>query len=180
MDGVLAVIWMFGSNFAPRNWALCDGQLLAISQNSALFSLLGTIYGGDGRTTFGLPEMRGRVPMHAGNGPGLTPRSLGQRSGQENVTLNTTQMPTHTHPATTTTQVSVSSSAGSEPNVNGQYLANHAGAYNEDPTAAAMLAGPSSTTTVANTGGNLSHNNLQPFMVVNFVICISGIFPSRN
>lgn len=180
MEGVLAVIWMFGGNFAPRNWVFCDGQLLAISQNSALFSLLGTTYGGDGRTTFGIPEMRGRVPMHAGNGPGLTPRQIGQRSGQESVTLNTTEIPSHGHPATTTTQIAVSSASGGEPNVNGQYLANHTGAFNEDPTAGATLAGPTSATTVGNTGGNLPHNNLQPYMVVNFVMCVSGIFPSRN
>lgn len=180
MDGVLAVIWMFGGNFAPRNWAFCDGQLLAISQYSALFSLLGTTYGGDGRTTFGLPEMRGRVPMHAGNGPGLTPRQIGQRSGQETVTLNTTQIPSHTHPATTTTQIAVSAAPGGESTVNGQHIANHTSAFNEDPTAGATLAGATSTTTVNNTGGNLSHNNLQPYMVVNFVICLAGIFPSRN
>ena len=99
MDGVLAVIWMFGGNFAPRGWAFCDGTLLPISQNSALFSLLGTTYGGDGRTTFGLPEMRGRVPMHAGNGPGLSPRQIGQRSGQEAVNLTGAQLGAHTHPA---------------------------------------------------------------------------------
>jgi microcystin-dependent protein len=180
MDGVLAVIWMFGGNFAPRNWAFCDGQLLAISQYSALFSLLGTTYGGDGRTTFGLPEMRGRVPMHAGNGPGLSSRPLGQRSGVETVTLNSTQIPSHSHPATTTTQIAASSTAGSEPNVNGQYIANHAGAFNEDPTAGVTMAGATSTTTVNNAGGSLSHNNLQPYMVVNFVICLAGIFPSRN
>ncbi|MBL4663257.1 MAG: phage tail protein [Flavobacteriaceae bacterium] len=184
MEGVLAVIWMFGGNFAPRNWAFCNGQLLAISQNSALFSLLGTTYGGDGRTTFGLPEMRGRVPMHSGSGPGLTPRTIGQRSGQEQVTLNQTQIPSHTHPATTTTQTQVAVAAGNggEGIANGQFLANHPGAYSEDSTTGAMLAGTTSasTTTVLNAGGSLAHNNLQPFMVVNFVICLSGIYPSRN
>ena len=172
MDGVLAVIWMFGGNFAPRGWALCDGQLLAISSNQALFSLLGTTFGGDGRTTFGLPEMRGRVPMHAGNGPGLTPRQLGQRSGQETVTLNTTQTPSHTHG----TSVAVSTAAGEESAVAGNVIANHTNAFNEDATAGQTLGGVTSS----NVGGGQSHNNLQPFMVVNFVICINGLFPSRN
>lgn len=97
MDPFLAEIIMFGGNFAPRGWALCDGQLLPINSNQAVFSLIGTIYGGDGRTTFALPDMRGRTAIHAGNGPGLTPRPLGQRSGTETNTMNVTQMPAHSH-----------------------------------------------------------------------------------
>ncbi|NNM23387.1 MAG: phage tail protein [Flavobacteriaceae bacterium] len=172
MDGVLAVIWMFGGNFAPRNWAFCDGQLLPISSYSALFSLLGTTYGGDGRTTFALPELRGRVAMHAGSGPGLTPRPLGQRSGQETVTLTTQQIPNHSHP----TAVAVSTAAGEESNSSGQIIANHAGAFNEDPTSGQTLGGVTS----AAAGGSQSHNNIQPYTVVNFVICLNGLFPSRN
>lgn len=172
MEGVLAVIWMFASNFAPRNWALCDGQLLPISQNTALFSLIGTIYGGDGRTTFQLPEMRGRVPMHAGNGPGLSNRQLGQRGGLENVTLTAAQMPQHSHP----TSVTVNNLDGEEANVAGQFISNHPGAFNENPIAGQTLGG----VTAGNAGGSGSHPNLQPYMVVNFVICISGLFPSRN
>ena len=172
MDGVIGVIWMFGGNFAPRNWAFCDGQLLPISQNTALFSILGTTYGGDGRTTFGLPEMRGRVPMHAGNGPGLTPRNLGQRSGTETVTLTTQMIPSHGHP----TSIAVSTATGEEGTVSGNIIANHANAVNEDATAGQFLGGVTS----ANTGGGQSHTNVQPFMVVNFVICLFGIFPSRN
>lgn len=180
MEGFIGQIMMFGGNFAIRSWALCDGQLLPISQNTALFSILGTTYGGDGRTTFGLPDMRGRSPMHFGNGPGLTPRSLGQRFGQENVVLNNTQIPSHTHSAATTTQIAVSAAAGGESTVNGQHIANHTSAFNEDPTDGAFLAGATSSTTVANTGGNLSHNNMQPNMVVTFLICLQGVFPSRN
>ncbi len=180
MEGFIGQIMMFGGNFAIRSWALCNGQLLPIAQNSALFSILGTTYGGDGRTTFGLPDMRGRSPMHWGSGPGLTPRSIGQKLGGETVTLTTAQIPSHTHPATTTTQVAVSSATGSEANVNGQFLANHPGAFNEDPTASAMLGGPSSTTTVGNAGGSQSHNNMQPNQVVTFLICLFGVFPSRN
>ncbi|MBT8262232.1 MAG: tail fiber protein [Bacteroidia bacterium] len=172
MDGVLAVIWMFGGNFAPRGWALCDGQLLSINQNQALFSLLGTTYGGDGRTTFGLPELRGRVPMHAGNGPGLTPRPLGQRSGVETVTLTTAQIPGHIHP----TQVQVSNTDGEEDTVSGKIISNHAGAFNEDAVPGQLLGGVNG----GSAGGNQSHTNIQPFNTVNFVICLQGIFPSRS
>ncbi|MBT8262231.1 MAG: tail fiber protein [Bacteroidia bacterium] len=172
MDGVIGVIWMFGGNFAPRNWAFCDGQLLPISQFTALFSILGTTYGGDGRTTFGLPELRGRVPMHAGNGPGLTPRSLGQRSGVETVTLTTAQIPGHIHP----TQVQVNSNDGEEDTVSGKIISNHAGAFNEDAVPGQLLGGVNG----GSAGGGQSHNNLQPFTTVNFVICLQGIFPSRS
>ena len=96
-DPFIGEIKMFAGNFAPRGWALCDGQLLAVSQNDALFSLFGTIYGGDGRTTFGLPDLRGRIPIHAGSGPGLSPRRLGAKGGAENVTLTTAQLPAHKH-----------------------------------------------------------------------------------
>ena len=172
MEGYLAQILMFGGNFAPRNWVFCDGQLLAISQNTALFSLLGTTYGGDGRTTFGIPEMRGRVPMHKGSGPGLTPRSLGQSGGVENVTLTTNQMPNHSHP----TAVEVNNQDGEEANVAGQFISNHPGAFNENGITGQTLGGVSS----ASAGGSQSHTNVQPFKCVNFVICVSGIFPSRN
>ena len=97
MEPFIGQIVQFGGNFAPRGWALCDGQLLAISQNAALFSILGTTYGGDGRTTFGLPELRGRLALHPGNGPGLSNYQLGQRSGQEDVSLNVNQIPAHSH-----------------------------------------------------------------------------------
>ena len=96
-DPFVGEIRMFAGNFAPRSWALCDGQLLAVSQNDTLFSLFGTIYGGDGRTTFGLPDLRGRVPIHMGAGPGLTPRSIGSRSGSERATVSSNQLPAHTH-----------------------------------------------------------------------------------
>jgi len=172
MEGYLAQILMFGGNFAPRNWVFCDGQLLAISQFSALFSLLGTTYGGDGRTTFGIPEMRGRVPMHAGNGPGLSNRPLGQRGGAETTTLTLAQMPTHNHP----TAVEVNNQDGEEANVAGQFISNHPGAFNENGISGQTLGGVSA----GNAGGNQSHNNIQPFTVVNFVLCVSGIFPSRN
>lgn len=172
MDGVLAVIWMFGGNFAPRNWAYCDGQLLPISQNTALFSLLGTTYGGDGRTTFQLPDFRGRVAVGARQGAGLSNRPLGSRGGQETVTLTIPEIPNHGHP----TSVAVSAAAGEEGTVNGQFLANSPNSFNEDATSGATLGGVTS----GNTGGSQAHNNMQPYLAMNYVICLQGIFPSRN
>ena len=168
-------IRMFAGNFAPRGWAFCDGQLLAVSQNDALFSLLGTIYGGDGRTTFGLPDLRGRIPIHAGSGPGLSLRALGSRGGRETVTLtiNEAPIPTHTHPS----------------------RAMAARANSGDPqgavlgTASSNVYAPASSPTLAlaaesvgehRFGGSEPHPNLQPFLCVHFIIALSGIFPSRN
>jgi microcystin-dependent protein len=172
MEGVLAVIWMFGGNFAPRGWALCQGQLLAIAQNQALFSLLGTTYGGDGRTTFGLPDLRGRAPMGEGSGPGLSTRRIGQMGGAENMVLNTNQIPSHSH----ATAVNVSNAPGEESTVNGQVIANHASAFNENSVSGQTLGGVTS----AVTGGGQAHSNVQPYTVVNYVICMNGLFPSRN
>ena len=180
MDPFLAQIVMFGGNFAPRGWANCDGQLLAISQYSALFSLLGTTYGGDGRTSFGLPELRGRVAMHTGNGPGLTPRQQGQKSGQESVIATVNTMANHTHSATSTAQVAVAAVAGGEGVVSGQHIANHAGAFSEDATAGATLGGVTAATTVNAAGGQQQQNNLPPFQVVRYIIALQGVYPSRN
>ena len=179
MDPFLAQIVMFGGNFAPRGWANCDGQLLAISQNSALFSLLGTIYGGDGRTTFALPEMRGRMAMHTGNGPGLSNRPQGQRSGQETVVANVNTMANHSHTASSTAQVAVAAQAGGEGVVSGQHISNHAGAFSEDPTGA-TLGGVTAATTVNAAGGQQAQNNLPPYMVVRYIIATVGTYPSRN
>lgn len=163
-------IRMFAGNFAPRGWAFCDGQLLAVSQNDALFSLLGTIYGGDGRTTFGLPDLRGRIPIHAGTGPGLSPRRLGQKSGAEKVTLTTNQLPSHRHDWTATT-----SNGQSRDPVN-RIPAAVPGTYY---TAAANETQFNSGA-VTDTGGSQSHSNLQPFLCINFIIALFGIYPSRQ
>jgi len=170
MEPFIGEIKMFAGNFAPRNWALCDGQLLAVTQNEALFSLLGTTYGGDGRTTFGLPDLRGRVPVHAGNGPGLSSRSLGQNSGAESVLLTENQLPPHTH------SMPANSGFGDQMEPNGNVPAkaddgerNYSSATpdtNLQPTERA--------------GGSQSHTNVQPFQCVNFVIALYGIYPSRN
>ncbi len=160
---------MFAGNFAPRGWALCDGQLLAVSQNDALFSLFGTIYGGDGRTTFGLPDLRGRVPVPSGSGPGLSARNIGQKSGAESVTLVSTQLPSHTHP------LQGSTDAATSRNPSGNVFARTSGdAYGSDFSASNM-----NGAAVGDRGGNQSHTNLMPFQVVNFIVALVGIYPSR-
>ena len=175
----LGQISMFGGNFAPRGWALCDGQLLAIAQNQALFSLLGTTYGGDGRTTFALPDLRGRVPMHPGNGPGLTPRSLGQKGGTESVTLTTQEMPSHNHAASGTVQAK--NGQPDESNPGGTVpasLSRGIEGYAETPNTTMKDGGVN--VTVGNNGGSQAHTNLQPFNCVNYIIALEGIYPSRS
>ena len=195
MDPFIGQIMMFGGNFAPRGWAFCNGQLLAISQNTALFSILGTTYGGDGRTTFALPDLRGRTPVSAGRGPGLSDHRLGQRSGQESVTLNQLEIPSHTHlaQAETTTVMSVSSAgATSAAPVTGNSLAavasergkvTNAKIYNaEAPDTVLSTDTVAAGTSVTNlpTGGSQAHTNMQPYLAVNYIIALLGVFPSRN
>jgi microcystin-dependent protein len=164
-------IRMFAGNFAPRGWAFCDGQLLAVSQHDALFSLLGTIYGGDGRTTFGLPDLRGRIPIHAGHGPGLSERRLGAKAGAENVTLTVNQLPSHTHAA------EASDDLGTTPNPADAALAK---STTVDAYAASSPSVNMSSQAVTNVGGSRSHTNLQPFLCVHFIIALVGIYPSRH
>ena len=168
----LGSIVLFCGNFAPRGWALCDGQLLSIAQNTALFSILGTTFGGNGTTNFALPDLRGRVPVHPGSGPGLSPYSLGEVLGTENVTLLVNQMPAHNHAVA----APCSDGAPSSPSPVGAVLAN------QDQTpfyaasgTAAMAAGTSTTA-----GGSLPHENRQPLLAINFIIALEGIFPSRS
>jgi microcystin-dependent protein len=185
MEPFLGQIIMFAGNFAPRSWAFCNGQLLSISQNTALFSILGTTYGGDGQTTFALPDLRGRVPISPGIGPGLPSYNLGQRSGQANVTLTVNNMPNHNHPATTntTTQIEVNTDSGEEVTPSGQYIAEHGDdAFSGTATSGETLAGATSTssTTVGANGGGQSFNNMPPYLAVNYIIALFGTFPSRN
>lgn len=165
-------IRMFAGNFAPRGWAFCDGQLLEVSQNDALFSLLGTIYGGDGRTTFGLPDMRGRIPVHAGQGPGLSPRRLGSALGSETVTLTTNELPPHGH----TWSASGGNAANTSPGGNGYAATLNADQYRDT---ASDLRGMSASA-VTDTGGSRAHSNVMPFQCVHFIIALFGIYPSRN
>ena len=163
-------IRMFAGNFAPRGWALCDGQLLSISEYSALFSLLGTIYGGDGRTTFGLPELRGRVPMHSGSGPGLTPRSQGQRSGSEQLTLTIQNMPAHTHRLS-----GVDAEGDQKTPAGGLPARTEDNVYASGGTGALMSEG-----VVQTSGGGQPVNIVQPFLCVQYIIALQGTYPSRN
>ena len=160
-----------GFSFAPRGWAFCDGQLLPVSQNSALFSLLGTTYGGDGRTTFGLPDLQGRAALHMGQGPGLSNRSLGQKSGAETNTLNVNQLASHDH---LFSPPSGSTSGNTDVATNNVFSQAEEDNY-LNSTNTTMAAG-----TTGNAGANNAVNNMQPYQVVNFCIALVGIFPSRT
>jgi microcystin-dependent protein len=165
-------IRMFAGNFAPRGWAFCDGQLLAVSQNDALFSLLGTIYGGDGRTTFGLPDLRGRIPIHAGHGPGLSERRLGAKGGAEKVTLTVNQLPSHGHP------LSAKAAVATVRNPQDKVLAQPATfLYTAIPSAPPAQF---NSQAVTNVGGSRSHTNLMPYLCIHFIIALVGIYPSRH
>ena len=172
----IAEIKMFGGNFAPRNYALCNGQIMAISQNTALFSLLGTTYGGNGTTTFALPNMQGRAPVHQGNGAGIDPVSLGEMAGGPSVTLTTGNLPQHTHP------ISGAIIANSNP---GETPASNTLFTNSAPNqlyAAALGTGGLNLApqTITMAGGSLPHNNMQPYLAVSFIIALQGVFPARN
>jgi microcystin-dependent protein len=169
----LGQIATFGFNFSPKGWAKCDGQLLSIAQNTALFSLLGTTYGGNGQTTFALPDLRGRTALHQGAGPGLTPRTIGEVAGTENVTLNVQQMPTHNHTVSANnTDNNPNSSKSPEKNFPG--YSDGAALY---ATASNCLMNAAMTGLA---GGSQPHPNMQPYLVINFCIAMEGLFPSRN
>lgn len=164
-------IAMFGGNFAPRGWALADGQILSISSNSALFSIFGTTYGGDGRTTFALPDLRGRAPIHAGTGPGLSPRRLGSRGGSETNTLSIAQLPAHSHALNATTDRANTS------NPTGTLLGNTG---RDDIYVSAAPGTALSSASISATGGGSSVNNMQPYQAINYIVCLVGVFPSRS
>jgi microcystin-dependent protein len=164
-------IRMFAGNFAPRGWAFCDGQLLAVSQNDALFSLLVTTYGGDGRSTFGLPDLRGRIPIHAGTGPGLSPRRLGSKSGAETVTVTVNQLPSHSHPLQASTDIARTPN----PATNVPATSTVVDGYINEPPSESMA-----SSAVGSVGGSQSHTNLMPFLCVHFIIALFGIYPSQN
>jgi microcystin-dependent protein len=179
-DPFLGQLMIFAGNFAPRGWATCDGQILSIAQNTALFSLLGTTYGGNGQTTFALPDLRGRVPIHVGQGPGLSPYTLGEVSGVESVTLNTTQMPMHNHTATATVSCADSAQSLSDSPVGGVPGGVSGGPQVFATSGTAQMSATMVTPTVGIAGGNQPHENRQPFLVMTVCIALEGIFPSRN
>ncbi len=174
-DQFVAEIRIFPFNFPPKGWAFCDGQLLPISQNTALFSLLGTTYGGDGKSNFALPNMQGNTPMQQGQGPGLSLRDLGEIGGEENVTLLQTEMPAHIHTAVAATgggQGSPVSNAWASGLKTGPSLYSPPGANSKDV--------PMSPVALSIAGGGLPHNNLMPYLTLNFCIALQGVFPARS
>ena len=178
MDEFIAIIKMFGGNFAPRGWALCNGQILSIAQNTALFSLLGTTFGGNGQTTFALPDLRGRVPIHPGQGPGLSSYSLGQQAGTESITLTQNNLPPHSH--------ILNANAGGKANIanpTGNFLGvGNVPSSGENINMYNTAAGANALNPGSITGGGNSNpfSIIQPYLCVNFIICLEGIFPSRN
>jgi microcystin-dependent protein len=172
----VAEIRIWACNFAPTGWAMCNGQLLPISQNTALFSLLGTFYGGDGKSTFGLPDFQGRGSMHQGQGSGLSDRFLGEMSGVETVTLLTSEMPVHNHVV------------GGAFSLGGNSLSAVGGLWSQSPAGrggfvniySTPATGAVNPNSLAITGGSLPHNNLQPYLTLNFCIALQGVFPPRN
>lgn len=166
-------IRMFAGTFSPRGWAFCDGQLIAVHQNDALFSLLGTIYGGDGRTTFGLPDMRGRIPVHAGTGPGLSPHAIGAKSGAQTVTLSTFNIPSHNH------EYYASTAEATTKSPTDNVVANGVGTdfYKAEAPNSVMA-----SASINQAGGtpNAAHTNMMPALCVNFIISLFGIYPSRQ
>lgn len=160
---------MFGGNFAPVGWAFCQGQTLPISENETLFQLIGTTYGGDGEETFNLPNLQGRIPLHMGTGPSGTTYQIGEQAGVESVTLTTTQIPNHTHVLTAATGPGTTNTPG------GNLLAQTSGVkpYFNDVATTNMA-----STSITGAGGSQPHDNLQPYLVVNFIISLFGVFPS--
>lgn len=172
-DQFVAEIRIFPFFFAPTGWAFCDGQLMPISQNTALFSLLGTVYGGDGKSTFALPDMQGNAPMQPGQGQGLSLRDLGEMSGVESITLLQSEIPVHTHSVTNMSDAGTLQAPGPD-----RILARSAGAnaYQTNTLANLQMMAPQS---LALAGGGLPHNNMQPYLTLNFCIALQGVFPQR-
>lgn len=171
-DPFVAEIRIFPFNFAPKGWAFCDGQLLPLSQNTALFSLLGTTYGGDGKSNFALPNLQGNAPMHPGQGPGLSLHDLGETGGSETVSLLESEIPSHAH------TVSVSAGDAYAQGPTGERLATGIGIAQYAPAS-----GPGaqlSPNTLAPAGGDQPHNNMQPYLTLNFCIALQGVFPPRT
>ena len=170
-------IRIFAGNFAPRGWAFCDGQVLPIAQNTALFSIIGTTYGGDGRTTTGLPNLQGQAPMHPGRGPGLTSRRLGQRVGAETVTLTEAQIPNHGHTLRASTTAAPFGASETLTNNSSFGKVTGGSAYRSDTTANLVNL---ASAAVSTTGGGQAHANMQPYLTLNFIIATVGLYPSRS
>lgn len=173
-DPYVGEIRAVGFNFAPTGWALCNGQLMSISQNTALFSLLGTYYGGDGKSTFALPNLQGCAPMHQGNGTGLTPRTIGESGGEASVTLQQSQLPSHSHSAMNAATSNASSPANA--------VFGGGGGRGREPAYAPMSSSTAQMNAyaVGMAGNSQPHNNMPPYLTVNFIIALQGIYPARS
>jgi microcystin-dependent protein len=176
-DQYLGEIRLFGGNFAPQGWAMCNGQLMAIQQNAALFSILGTSYGGNGVTTFALPDLRGRVAVNQGQGPGLSPYTLGEQTGSETVTLTSGQIASHTHPATAQCTSNLGDQSSPVGNV---WAADGAGITAEYSSGTASEKMNSTAIVIGNNTGNQPHSNVQPLLALTYIIALQGIYPTRN
>ena len=181
MEFALGQIYMFGGNFAPRNWAFCDGALLPIAQWQSLYSILGTTYGGDGRTSFALPDLRGRFPIAPGQGTGLAQNiSLGQKGGTENTILTAANLPAHSHTISATLNFRAEAGDETAP-ADGSIAVAPVQVYHADgPTSGSTFNAGTITASAGNTGNGQSFTNRMPYQAVNYIICISGLFPSRN
>jgi microcystin-dependent protein len=171
MDPFVAEIRVFPFNFAPKGWAFCNGQLLPISQNTALFSLLGTTYGGDGKSTFALPDLQGSAPMHPGQGPGLSLHDLGETGGSDTVTLLESEIPAHIHGVSASQSDGTSQSPANERLASGIGIAQYAASNNLTQL---------SSQVITPAGGDQPHNNLQPYLTLNFCIALQGVYPPRT
>jgi microcystin-dependent protein len=183
MEGTMSEIRMFAGNFPPQSWAFCQGQVQSIAQNTALFALLGTTFGGDGQTTFNLPDLRSRVAIHTGQGPGLSSYQLGQQAGTESNTLTATNVGGHTHTVTGNAGISVATGDGQVPVAVNNFPAGNGDAIYSSATDNSVMASASLTAITAapqTPNGNSPITNIQPYIAMNFIICLFGIFPSRN
>jgi microcystin-dependent protein len=181
MNGMMAVVTCFAGDFAPKTWAFCSGQILAIAQNQALFSLLGTTYGGNGVTTFALPDLRGRTAVGIGQGIGTANYFLGQQAGSETVTLTTSSMPAHVHTGTANLKLEADSTACADPAPDFNYPGPYTNAYAAAPTNGAnMLAPKYLSVTIGSTGNGQPVPVLSPYLAINYIICLQGVYPSRN
>lgn len=178
MEGVIGYVTMFAGNFAPKNWAFCQGQIINIASNTALFSILGTVYGGNGTTTFGLPDLQGRTIVGVGTGPGLSPYTLGQKGGAETVTLSQLQMPAHNHPLQVTTTPYSKDDTGNTSTPDGIFAINGGGGYSGSSN---VKMSPFQTAIeMTSVGSDAAYETLPAYMGMNYVICMRGVFPARN
>ncbi|WP_296151626.1 tail fiber protein [uncultured Flavobacterium sp.] len=180
MDEYIGIIKLFAGNFEPRGWAFCNGQILSIAQNTALFSILGTTYGGNGQTTFALPNLKSRIPVGAGQGTGLSNYQLGQVSGTESTTLLLQNMPAHNHAITGNVKIPVNDSNADADGPVGAYLGTPSESIYSGSTNGFAANADSSTLATGIVGNNIPISNLQPILALNYIICLQGLFPPRN